>query len=59
MSIGHQPPDPHSWGEIRELGDTPKPSAGTCPLHPFETDLPDSRQDVSCTAAVEIEPKLP
>ena len=22
-----QPPNPHSWGRIRELGDTPKPSA--------------------------------
>jgi len=25
---------PHSWGKIRELGDTPKPSAGRI-LHPL------------------------
>jgi hypothetical protein len=25
-----QHPDPHSWGEERKLGDTPKPPAETC-----------------------------
>ena len=30
VAVLFQPPGPHSWGDIRELGDTPKPSAASC-----------------------------
>ena len=37
-----QPPNPHSWGRIRELGDTPHPEASLRPnpRHPPEADCP-------------------
>ena len=30
VAVLFQPPGPHSWGGIRELGDTPRPSAASC-----------------------------
>ena len=30
VTVLFQPPGPHSWGDVRELGGTPKPSAASC-----------------------------